>query len=130
MSKILIVEDNKMNAKLLEKMLSQFGECTIAYDGYEALKFFHQQHAKNEPFDIIFLDLEMPNLAGQETLVHIRQYERSLDIFNFVKVVILTGESDKKVVMELFTLGCEHYLTKPVKKEDVVETIKKFAISS
>lgn len=126
MPEVLIVDDDKMNCTLLQKTMKTLTTPDLAHDGFEALKLYYQRHRNKTPYQFIFLDLSMPNLGGSQTLQLIRLYEESFGITNFVKVIILTADQDKKTAMTLFKLGCEDYLTKPYQKEDVMNVFHKY----
>ena len=127
MDKMLIIDDDKMNCKLLQKSLINHGRCDVAHDGVEALQLFFAQQQKNDPYAVIFLDINMPNLDGPNTLKLIRSYENAFQITNYAKICILTADSDKKKAMDLFKEGCEDHLIKPYTNESVQTILKKYS---
>lgn len=124
--KTLIVEDDATNRELLVEFLSQFGPVHEAANGFAALDLFQEAHNQGEPFQLVCLDIMMPDLDGQETLKEIREIEtdRELDSSDIVKVIMLTGLVDSKNITTAFIDGgCHAYLTKPVSGQELTEQL-------
>lgn len=121
--KCLIVEDDFAARRLLQRYLSGYGDCDVAVDGNEAVEAFSQATDEKEPYDLICLDIMMPNMDGHEALKVIRQIESDHGIngLDGVKVIMTTALGDSKNVMESFREGCEAYIVKPVEKDKLLE---------
>lgn len=121
--KCLIVEDDFAARRLLQRYLSGYGDCDVAVDGNEAVEAFSQATDEKEPYDLICLDIMMPNMDGHEALKAIRQIESDHGIngLDGVKVIMTTALGDSKNVMESFREGCEAYIVKPVEKDKLLE---------
>ena len=121
--KCLIVEDDFAARKLLQRYLSDHGECDIAVDGNEAVEAFRQATDEEWPYDLICLDIMMPNMDGHEALKAIRQIESDHGIngLDGVKVIMTTALDDSQNVMDSFREGCEAYIVKPVEKNKLFE---------
>ncbi len=78
--KVLVVEDDFTCRKVLQKLLSEFGECDIAVDGQEAIEAFRSSLGGNKRYDLICMDIIMPNMNGHEALKKIRMLEEDLNI--------------------------------------------------
>ncbi len=128
--KCLIVEDNFTARKLLKMYLSSCADCDIAVDGNEAVVAFSLAMDAKEPYDLICLDIMMPNMDGRQALKAIRQIESEHGIsgLDCVKVIMTTALEDSKNVMGSFREGCEAYIVKPVKKDKLFEEIQKLGI--
>lgn len=101
MIRILIVEDEKPISDLIKMNLADEGyECTCAYDGREAADII-----ENTTFDLILLDLMLPEIDGFELLDYINYYK--------IPVIILTAKSDVKDKVKGLKAGAEDYITKP-----------------
>lgn len=119
----LIVEDDFVSRRFLNKFLTEFFECDIAVNGEEAVQAFKLAHEAKQPYDLICMDIMMPNMNGQEALRHIREFERSIVVspFDEVKVIMTTAINDPKTVMDSFYEGgASAYLIKPVTSQKLV----------
>jgi two-component system chemotaxis response regulator CheY len=125
--KMLIVEDNFTNRYVLQKMLVKYGECDVAVNGREAVDAFTMALEENKPYDIIFLDIMMPEMDGREALKLIRQKEKESGIQpnNEVKIIMITAlDTPKEVINAYYHGGCTNYLVKPVDKKKIESVIK------
>lgn len=104
-ARILVVDDNEMNRDMLSRRLMRLGHDTvIAEDGYKALEAI-----QNQPFDLVLLDIMMPNLNGYETLERIKSDNTTRDI----PVIMISAVDDLDSVVKCIELGAEDYLFKP-----------------
>ena len=121
-AKVLVVDDNKVNLKVAEGMLSPYRiQVVTAESGYEALELLKQQH-----FDIVFMDHMMPIMDGVETLQKLRllpNHENDV-------VVALTANAVAGVQDEYLQLGFQGYLSKPLGDKDLDECLRKFLPSN
>jgi len=123
----LIVEDDVISRRFLQKLLSPFGECHIAVNGKEAAENFSLALAEGEPYDLVCLDIMMPEMDGQECLKIIRSLERENKIppNNEAKVFMVTAIDSMKSVMEAYYRGgCTAYLVKPIDTEKLYATLR------
>lgn len=123
--RILIAEDDLTGRKVLQKFLSQYGECDIATDGLEALDSFLMALNEGESYHLICLDIMMPKLDGMKVLKAIRDIEKQkgIEVNSRVKIIMTTALNDKKTVMEAYELGCEAYAWKPIELEKLKEVL-------
>ena len=94
--KILIVDDDPVSRKLLEKQMSDFAECEAAETGKEAISAYKSGWENWVPFDLITLDISMPDIDGKEVLKTIRtiEYEKNIPKSKQVKILIATANAD------------------------------------
>jgi two-component system chemotaxis response regulator CheY len=120
--KILIAEDDFVSRKVLLGHLSQYGKCDVAIDGVEAVDAITTSIKEKQPYDLIFLDIMMPNMDGQEALTRIRQVEadNGIAVGDGAKVVMSTALSDAHNVLSAFNSQCEAYIVKPVTREKII----------
>ena len=128
--KCLIVEDDFSARTLMLRYLSGYGECHIAVDGNEAVEAFRQAMGEKEPYDLICLDIMMPNMDGHEALRAIRQIESEHGIAGLdgVKVIMTTALGESKDVMGAFREGCEAYIVKPTRNNKLLEEMEKLGL--
>lgn len=124
--KILIAEDDFISRTVLQEMLSPLGICHVAMDGLEAMVAYRQALETKEPYDLICLDIMMPNLNGQEVLQQIRdiEKERSIGGSDMSKIIMVTALDDAKNIMSALVKGsCDAYLVKPVDRDKLMAEI-------
>ncbi len=128
--KCLIVEDDFTARKLLQIYLSDYADCFIAVNGREAVEAFKYALEEGEPYDLICLDIMMPQMNGLEALQTIRQIEseRGITGLDGIKVIMTTALGDSRNVMSAFRTGCEAYVVKPITKEKLLEEIEKLGL--
>jgi HPt (histidine-containing phosphotransfer) domain-containing protein len=119
--KILLADDSTDNLLIFQKYLAgtELGLDT-AGDGEKALDLFLKH-----TYSLVFLDLHMPLLNGQETLAKIRQFEKENDI-SPTPVICLSAASAQEERGNCLSLGFNGYLEKPVDKTTIIETIQRF----
>ncbi len=129
--KILVVDDELVSRRKLEKILSSQGECNSAMNGEEALSAFELSCGENEPYDLICMDLLMPGMTGEEAVIKIREHEKMIGIAGTkeVKIIIITGVNDVRSVMKLLKEGATSYIVKPINNEKILEEMKKLGLN-
>ena len=123
----LIVEDDFVSRKILQKILCAYGECDIAVNGLEAIDAFKLAWNKSQPYDLICMDIMMPLVDGQEALRQIRQIEKDLDLkdADAVKIIMATALNDKKEVFDaMYQGGASSYFVKPVEVDAFIKELK------
>lgn len=128
--KSLIVDDDFFSRRILQTMLAGYGECHVAVDGKEALFAFKQALAEESPYDVICLDIMMPEMTGQEVLKKIREIEASKNIIGngSAKVIMTTALDDKENIKTAFREQCESYLIKPISKAKLLNVLTEFGL--
>ncbi|NLY41509.1 MAG: response regulator [Desulfovibrionales bacterium] len=129
--RILIVEDDFIGRKVLQRLLLEYGECDVAVDGLEAVKAFDLAWTAGMPYDLLFLDIMMPNMSGHDALKIIREKERSMAVApgREAKVIMTTALDDvKNVTQAFFQGGASGYLVKPIERQNVVEELQKLGL--
>ena len=129
--KTLIVEDDFLARSLLSTLLSEYGVCHVAVNGREALDAIERAFDENDRYDLVCLDIMMPVLDGQETLLELRKLEalRGIKGLDTTKVIMVTAIDDSKNIMKAFRQGqCEAYLTKPLDRTKLISHIKELGL--
>ncbi len=128
--KTLIVEDDFSSRLLLQEFLKSYGESHIAVNGKEAVEAVRVSLEWGLPYDLICLDIMMPEMDGQEALRLIRDLEEAQGILSThgAKIVMTTAIDDSHNVMAAFHNLCDGYLTKPINKTQLVATLRKLSL--
>ena len=119
--KALVVDDEMVSRKKMQAIIRNLGECNAVGRGEEAVEGFQEAMAKGKPFDLICLDIEMPEMSGIEVLKAIREIEEKHGVAkeDRVKIMMVSAASDKKNVLACLQSGCDNYVVKPFDKETV-----------
>jgi CheY-like chemotaxis protein len=123
--KILLVEDNPADARLVKEAFKQFkieNEIFIAEDGSEAMEFLENKgkYAKASKPDIILLDLNLPRKDGREVLKEIK----TNDTLKLIPVVILTTSNAEEDIIGTYKNNANCYITKPVDLDQFINVMK------
>lgn len=127
--KFLIVEDDLAARKLLGAYLSECGECTMAVNGQEAISAVERALKADSNYDLICLDIMMPDIDGYSTLKAIRKLEKERGLKSGSKVIMTTALSEFENITNAFRTGCESYLVKPIRKDDLLEEMAKLGLT-
>lgn len=128
--KTLVVEDDYISAEVLTEMMSYYGVAETAEDGQKALNMFISAHESNEPYDLVLLDVMMPEMDGQVALEYIRNVESSYNIMGLdcVKVVMTTALDDFENIKRAFKNQCDGYLVKPIDRMKLEKLLSDFKL--
>ncbi|MBG0776709.1 MAG: response regulator [Desulfovibrionaceae bacterium] len=129
--KFLICDDDFDSRKLLQKILANYGYCDIAVDGEEGVEAFRTALAEKDPYDLVCMDILMPNLDGQDALREIREIEKEhgIDEEKAVKVIMISGLDDSKEVHDAFFLGyATSYIVKPIRKQVLLDEVSSLGL--
>ena len=115
--KILYVEDNKEARDQTTKMLKNFfNDVIIAYDGLDGLdKFEENKHT----IDIVFTDINMPNMNGIEMLENIRKIDTA------IPCIVLSAHNETNIFLDTISLGIDGYILKPVDMQQFLNILFK-----
>jgi two-component system chemotaxis response regulator CheY len=131
--RVLIVEDNFIDRKILQKIFLEYGECDIAVNGEEAVDAYNESWMKCRPYDLICMDIMMPKVNGLQALKMIREIEKGKDINESerVRIIMITAVDDPKIVYKACNLfGVKSYIIKPINKKRLLEEVRKFGLIS
>ena len=125
----LIVEDARVSQMILEKILGAYGDCQVARTGVEALQAFNEAIGEKRPFDLICLDMGLPDFAGVEILTKIRAVEdvRGIPTSQKVRVIAVTATSDMAMVKAVTAMG-DGYFLKPITRERLVQDLVRLGL--
>jgi two-component system, chemotaxis family, chemotaxis protein CheY len=116
--KALIVEDDFTSRIVLQRMLEPHAECHIAVNGKEAVEACRRAITAKEHYDLVCLDIVMPEMDGHTALEEIRSLETRLqvDVKKRTKIIMTTVRNDIKSVTVAYQQHCDGYLVKPFDK--------------
>ena len=122
----LIVEDDFTSRLLLQAFLAQFGECHIAVNGVEAVAAFRAAQKAGQRYDLICMDIMMPEMDGHAAVREIRHLEQAAGTpcSKRVKIIMTTALDDQRNVTQSLLGSCDAYLIKPVVREKLLSHIK------
>ena len=115
LSKVLVVDDQPANVKLITAVLKRDYEIIPAYGGLEAL-----EKVDSEKPDIVLLDVMMPEIDGYEVCKKIKQGEST----RFMPVVMITALSDVEDRIKAIEVGADEFLTKPINTQELITRTK------
>lgn len=122
-SKILVVEDNDINIKLIKKILENNGlSCDIAVNGQEAVDAF-----KSEDYNLIFMDCQMPVMSGYEATMEIRKIENGQ---KHTPIVAMTANVLAKDEQSCLDAGMDDFIGKPINLDGLFNIIHKYIKTS
>ena len=127
----LIVDDEVFTRELVAAQLAGMAECEGAAGGEEAIAKFTAALTGNNPFDLVLMDIVMPEMNGHETAKAIRSVEKEKGVEGGkgVKIVMLTALNTVEAAMESFcSAQSAAYIVKPVSKEKLHGTISKLGL--
>lgn len=117
--RVLLAEDADMNAVIVQGLLKKMGitDCTWVKNGHEVLAAVQQQD-----FDLVLMDLHMPEMGGIEATQQIRKVER----FMLLPIVALTAAVTTEDRVNCMAAGMNDFLSKPIRYENLMEMIKRW----
>ncbi|WP_461210718.1 response regulator [Desulfocurvus sp. DL9XJH121] len=130
--RFLIVDDEFDSRRVMQKILYPYGYCDVAVDGEEAVEAFRSSLKGGEPYDLVCLDIIMPNVDGQQALREIREIETEMGVPDEqrVKAVMISALDDTKELHDAFFLGeATSYLVKPIRKKTLLNEIRNLGIA-
>ena len=115
--KILIVDDSEMTRRLISTAVRSLGDIEYeeAKDGFEAL-----QKLPTTRFDLLFVDINMPNINGLELIDYCKQSEQ----YQHIPIVIISTEDSLEDQKKGLELGASNYLLKPIQLDHLIDVIK------
>jgi CheY-like chemotaxis protein len=115
--RILIVDDSEMTRRLISTAVRGLGEFEFeeARDGFEAL-----QKLPSGAFDLLFVDINMPNINGLELIDYCKQSEQ----YSSIPIIIISTEDSLRDQQKALDLGAADFLMKPIQLDRLIAVIK------
>ena len=123
MWKVLIVDDVFVNRQLLVEILNDIAKCDVAANGKEAIEALNYAR-ESDPYDLILLDIAMPEISGLEFLELLRENEKKAGISLGDGVPVIMVTAHKESFIKAFNDGCDDYILKPIDPDILVKKVK------
>jgi two-component system, chemotaxis family, chemotaxis protein CheY len=130
--RVLIAEDDPTSRTLLRQLLKAYGSVDEVTNGRDAETAVLRALVAGAPYDLVCLDIMMPELDGHAALKEIRAMEaaKGIPLGGGAKVIMTTALSDKGSVMAAFNEQCDAYLMKPIDKAKLLDHLRRLSLIS
>ncbi len=127
---MLLVEDDFACRLLLQKFLSRYGECHIAVNGKEAVDAFRSALDSGQGYDLICMDILMPEMDGREAVRQVRALEEARGTLSTygARIFMTTTIDEVKEVIVCFKELCDAYLMKPIDLGQLLNHMKSYEL--
>jgi len=115
--KVLIVDDEPINLDILNEMLGDKCETSLASSGEEALKMAYRTLP-----DLVLLDVMMPGINGYKTCERLRANEQ----FEGMKIIMISANADQSAIKQGLESGADEYVPKPFDEDTLLEIINRY----
>ena len=128
--RILIADDDLISRIMLSEILSEYGRCDAAVNGEEVVRAYRLSLFKNKPYDLVCLDIMMPEMDGIEALTKIREIERGNNLGDDkrARIVMVTGLADNMNREKCNAEGCDGVIVKPVVADDLLVCLRELGL--
>jgi PAS domain S-box-containing protein len=118
--RILLVDDVLVNQRVAQHMLQSlgYGSISLASNGLEAL-----ESVRRQPYDVVFMDVQMPEMDGLEATQHIRQFALAQPYIIAMTAHAMAGDRER-----CLAAGMDDYLSKPIRRDGVLEVLQRYAV--
>jgi len=125
--KALIVEDDPTSRLILQRLLLPYGQADLAVDGREGINAFKSAHELGVRYDLVCLDIMLPEMDGQTVLKALRamEAEKGVKPGQGSRVIMTTALNDKDNLLAAIQ-QCDAYLVKPIDKSQLMFYLKRF----
>jgi two-component system chemotaxis response regulator CheY len=128
--RILLAEDDFTSRLVLQTFLSRYGVCHVVVNGKEAVEAFRSAFEGGQRYDLICMDIMMPEMDGCEAVRYMRNMERASHVLSSdeVKIIMTTTLTEIKDVIRCFRELCDAYLMKPIDLEDLGRQMRSYQL--
>ncbi|MCP4501956.1 MAG: response regulator [Deltaproteobacteria bacterium] len=124
--KVLVVEDDFVSRRVLQAMFEKSADVDVAEDGKVALERIRKSYASGTGYDLVTLDIMLPEVDGYEVLKELRRLEETPRVGSnqAAKVIATSALSDGKAILKAFRNQAEAYLIKPIGRADLNDKLE------
>ena len=128
--KTLIVEDELTSRVMLREILKRYGSPHVAMNGKQGVDAVRTALESGDPYDLVCLDIMMPEMDGQEALKQIRQLEQDagLNAEKRARVIMTTAHADRDNVLAAIQSQCDYFLVKPIDKRALLDELRRLGL--
>jgi two-component system chemotaxis response regulator CheY len=128
--RILLVEDDFSSRLLLQTFLSHYGECHVAVNGREAVDAFRSALEQGQGYQLICMDIMMPEMDGREAVHRVRAIEEARGIRSTqgAKIIMTTAVNEVREVIKCFQELCDAYVMKPIDLTQLLGHMKSYQL--
>ena len=125
--KVLVVDNDPGVRKLIEELPVEFTELQALRSGDAAVRGAKNALKRQDPFDLITIDIDLPDMDGRQVILEIRKMEREWSVPKTRRtfIIVLTAKADEKSVKTSLAAGSNAFIVKPFKKDIIVRTLAK-----
>jgi two-component system chemotaxis response regulator CheY len=127
MQRVLIVDDSTSVRESFTDILSPLATCEVATNGQEAVDLIKRTVNKGGHFDLVLMDIIMPEKDGLTAVREIRQFEQSrgcMETNRLTIVIVTTIKEPSRILIAQYECGADAYITKPFTRETVLQTLR------
>lgn len=131
MIKCLVVDDDELGRELIANYLDGVAECDMAENGLKAVELFRSAFEGGEPYDLMILDIVMPEMDGHTAAKEIRLIEKEwgVPMNNGVSIVVLSSlNTPNDVIQAYVSARSAAHLVKPVRPDKLLATLDKLGM--
>lgn len=127
--RILIIDDEITALTKMKLLLAPYGECALATNAGQAMQVYVKAIKSGKPFDLITIDIQLGEANGHDLLERINQLEIGEGVAA-AKKIIVTASGTKKNLLKAYLNGCDGFLVKPVKRDDLEQKLASLGMTS
>lgn len=124
--KSLVVDDVEVNCRTLKAVLAPYGDCDTTNDARTTAHLFQEAWEADNPYDLICLDILMPDIDGLKLLQVLRQVEEKMGVGEDrrARILMVTGSDVAEIHDKARALGCDAVIVKPIYRDEVIQLVK------
>ncbi len=128
--KSMVVDDVALNCRMLKALLEPYGDCHMANDARTTVQLFQKAWKTSAPYNLICLDIQMPDIDGLKLLQVLRQMEEKMVIEEDrrARIMMVTGSDVQETHRKARALGCDAVIVKPIHRDDLMKLVKEWKL--